>query len=66
MGIDLELWSGGKVRLPCDLAADDLQTAQERESVRVDVGGVCGFVHQMSDRVVCEKDSPDFLADHLW
>src|SRR3954452_23713763 len=58
--------AGGKARLVGDLAADDAQTSQERETVWVDVDGVCGFVDEVSDSVVSEQGSPDFLANHLW
>src|SRR3954469_17051309 len=58
--------SGGKDRLGGALGADDAQTSQERETVWVDVDGVCGFVDEVSDRVVSEQGRPDFLANHLW
>jgi hypothetical protein len=39
-------WSGGKIRLPGDLAADDTERAQERDSVRVYICFVGSPTHE--------------------
>ena len=57
--------SGGKSRLVGDLAADDVEGSQERKPVGVKFGSVGGFGHQLSDGVVREQKSPEFLADEF-
>src|ERR1700758_2382299 len=56
---------GGKSRLPGNLAADDAECAYEGHPVRIKVGLVGGFSHQVPDSVMGEQQSPDFLLDQF-
>lgn len=40
---------------------DDAERADEGHPVRVEVGLVCGFAHQVPYSVVSQEKSPDFL-----
>src|SRR3954454_173198 len=42
-------WSGGKIRLPGHVAADDAEGAHEGQLIGIDVGFVGGSTHSDSD-----------------
>lgn len=56
--------SGGKTRLVCDLAAHDAEAANEGEAVGVGVDYVGRLLHEVSDCVVGEQNTPHFLPGH--
>src|SRR6476660_1526858 len=57
--------SGGRTRLPGDVAADDAQGPDERHAQRVELVGVGGLIHQRADRIVGQQQCPDLLTHHL-
>src|SRR5690348_10355073 len=61
---DRRAWSGGKGRVSGP-AADDADSAQEFDPVRVDVGFGGRLADQARDGVVGEQVAIDFLADHV-
>lgn len=56
---------GGESRLPGNLAADNAECSDERYPIRVEIGLVCGFAHQVPYPVVGQQESPDFLLDQF-
>src|SRR5450631_3735260 len=58
------LW-GGKSRLGSGAAAGGAEAADERQSVRNEVGLECGVVHHAPDRVVGGEVAVGFLVDAI-
>lgn len=56
---------GGKGRLAGDLAADDVEGADEGEPVGVEFGLVGGFGHEPADGVVGDQEPVELLQDHV-
>lgn len=61
----LSSFRGGESRLPGNLAADNAECSDERYPIRVEIGLVCGFAHQVPYPVVGQQESPDFLLDQF-
>jgi hypothetical protein len=63
--VSFSIFRGGKIRLPGHLAADNAERADERNSVRVDIGLVGRFAHEAPYSVVSKEQAPDLLLDHF-